>query len=142
MRSLHQSEGIADSQQSRSFELALARRHRCSKASGPRYHRDSFTIVCRLPCGTAANAQTLDTGSGGFRTVSNVATLSAQKAVEGLLASSSDINASVVDDTVVQQNCSLHIRGNLLGNLTIESGAKVVVEGSVDGKIVNKGGRL
>jgi alanine racemase len=74
--------------------------------------------------------------------VSNVATLSAQKAVEGLLASSSDINGSVLDDTVVQQNCSLHIRGNLLGNLTIESGAKVVVEGSVDGKIVNKGGRL
>ena len=74
--------------------------------------------------------------------MSNVATLSAQKAVERLLASSSDINGSVLDDTVVQQNCSLHIRGNLLANLTIESGAKVVVEGSVDGKIVNKGGRL
>jgi alanine racemase len=74
--------------------------------------------------------------------VSSVATLSAQKAVEGLLASSSDINGSVLDDTVVQKNCSLHIRGNLLGNLTIESGAKVVVEGSVDGKIVNRGGRL
>jgi alanine racemase len=74
--------------------------------------------------------------------VSNVAALSAQKAVEALLASSADINDSVLDDTVVQKNCSLHIRGNLLGNLTIESGAKVVVEGSVDGKIVNKGGRL
>ena len=81
-------------------------------------------------------------GSWGFQTVSNVVTLSAQKAVEGLLASSSDINGSVLDDTVVQTNCSLHIRGNLLGNLTIESGAKVVVEGSVDGKIVNRGGRL
>ena len=56
--------------------------------------------------------------------------------------SSSDINGSVIDDTVVQKNCSLHIRGNLLGNLTIESGAKVVVEGSVDGKIINRGGRL
>jgi alanine racemase len=81
-------------------------------------------------------------GSWGFQTVSNVVTLSAQKAVEGLLASSSDINGSVLDDTVVQTNCSLHIRGNLLGNLTIESGAKVVVEGSVDGKIVNRGGKL
>jgi alanine racemase len=80
--------------------------------------------------------------AGVFRTVSNVATLSAQKAVEGLLASSSDINGTVLDDTVVQKNCSLHIRGNLLGNLTIESGAKVVVEGSVDGKIVNRGGTL
>jgi alanine racemase len=72
----------------------------------------------------------------------NVATLSAQKAVEGLLAASSDILGSVLDDTVVQENCSLHIRGNLLGNLTIETGAKVVVEGSVEGKIVNRGGRL
>ncbi|MGB7276417.1 MAG: alanine racemase [Pseudolabrys sp.] len=89
------------------------------------------------------NAQRLIRAAGVFRTVSkNVATHSARKAVEGLLASSSDINGSVLDDTVVQKNCSLHIRGNLLGDLTIESGAKVVVEGSVDGKIVNKGGRL
>ena len=79
---------------------------------------------------------------GVFQIVSNVVTLPAQKAVEGLLASSSDINGSVLDDTIVQTNCSLHIRGNLLGNLTIETGAKVVVEGSVDGKIVNKGGKL
>jgi hypothetical protein len=76
--------------------------------------------------------------------VPNVATLSAQKAVEGLLvvSSSSDINGSVIDDTIVQKNCSLHIRGNLLGRLTIESGAKVVIEGSVDGKIINRGGKL
>jgi len=74
--------------------------------------------------------------------VSNVVTLSKQEAVKGLLASSSDINGTVLDDTVVQTNCSLHIRGNLLGNLTIESGAEVVVEGSVDGKIVNRGGKL
>ena len=73
-----------------------------------------------------------------------VATLSVQKAAEGLTlaASSSDINATVVDDTIVQKNCSLHIRGNLLANLTIESGAKVVVEGAVEGKIINKGGKL
>jgi len=81
--------------------------------------------------------------AGGFRVVSNnVAALSAQEAVDGLLASSSDIDGSIFDDTVVQENCSLHIRGNLLGNLTIEAGAKVVVEGSVDGKIVNRGGKL
>jgi len=76
--------------------------------------------------------------------VSIVATLSEQKATGGLsfVGRSSDINGTVIDDTVVQKNCSLHIRGNLLANLTIESGAKVVVEGSVEGKIVNKGGRL
>src|SRR5215475_4515332 len=80
--------------------------------------------------------------AGIFRAVSNVATLSTQKAVEGLVANSSDINGSVLDDTVVQKNCSLHIRGNLLGNLTIELGAKVIIEGSVDGKIINRGGQL
>ena len=76
--------------------------------------------------------------------MSIVATLSEQKAAEALplAASTSDINGTVIDDTVVQKNCSLPIRGNLLANLTIESGAKVVVEGAVEGKIVNKGGRL
>jgi alanine racemase len=70
--------------------------------------------------------------------------LSAQKAEEGLLlvTGSSDINSSVVNDTIVQTNCFLHVRGNLLGNLTIEPGAKVIVEGSVAGKIINRGGRL
>ena len=69
---------------------------------------------------------------------------SEQKAEEGLLlvTGSSDINSSVVNDTIVQKNCLLHVRGNLLGNLTIEPGAKVIVEGSVAGKITNRGGRL
>src|SRR4029450_4103235 len=75
---------------------------------------------------------------------SSLPPLSGQKAGEDLplVVSSSDINGSVIDDTVVQKNCSLHIRGNLLANLTIEPGAKVVVEGLVDGKIINRGGRL
>jgi len=70
--------------------------------------------------------------------------LSVQKADEGLLlvSSASDIHGSVVNDTIVQKNCSLHVHGNLLGSLTIEPGANVVVEGSVDGKIINRGGRL
>jgi alanine racemase len=70
--------------------------------------------------------------------------LAAQKAEDGplLISASSDVHGSIVSDTVVQKNCTLHVRGNLLGSLTIESGASVVVEGSVDGKIVNKGGRL
>ena len=69
---------------------------------------------------------------------------SEQKAEEGLLlvTGSSDIKSSVVNDTIVQKNCLLHVRGNLLGNLTIEPGAKVIVEGSVAGKITNRGGRL
>jgi alanine racemase len=70
--------------------------------------------------------------------------LSAQKVVEGplLFSGSSDINGSVVNDTVVQGNSSLHIRGSVKGSLTIERGANVIVEGSIDGKVINNGGRL
>jgi alanine racemase len=59
-----------------------------------------------------------------------------------LVNSSSDINGSVLNDTIVRENCSLHVRGNLHGNLTIAPGATVVVDGSVDGRIINRGGRL
>jgi alanine racemase len=59
-----------------------------------------------------------------------------------LVSGASEINGSLLNNTIVQQNCSLHVRGNLRGNLTIEPGATVVVEGSVDGKIINRGGRL
>jgi alanine racemase len=48
----------------------------------------------------------------------------------------------VLSDTIVQRNCTLHVRGNLVGRLVIEPGASVVVDGSVDGRIINKGGRL
>jgi alanine racemase len=70
--------------------------------------------------------------------------LAAQQAEDGplLISSPSDIHGSVVNDTIVLRNCSLHVRGNVLGSLTIEHGANVIVEGSVDGKIVNRGGRL
>ena len=59
-----------------------------------------------------------------------------------LVSGSSDIQGSVLNDTVVQRNSSLHVHGNLRGSLTIEAGANVIVEGSVDGKVVNRGGRL
>ena len=59
-----------------------------------------------------------------------------------LVSSPSEVNGSVLNDTIVQENCSLHVRGNILGNLTIEPGATVVVEGSVDGRIINRGGSL
>jgi alanine racemase len=59
-----------------------------------------------------------------------------------VVKSSSEVHGSVASDTLVQRNCTLHIRGNLLGSLTIEPGANVIVDGSVDGKITNKGGRL
>ena len=59
-----------------------------------------------------------------------------------LVTSSLDINGSVLNDTIVQRNCFLHIHGNLKGSLTIEPNANVIVEGSVDGKIIDRGGRL
>lgn len=40
IRLIHQREGIARTPKShRSLELALTRRHRCSKTCGPSYHR-------------------------------------------------------------------------------------------------------
>ena len=55
---------------------------------------------------------------------------------------SSDIAGSVSADAIVQANCFLHVRGNVVGGLTIEPGANVVVDGYVGGKIANRGGRL
>lgn len=52
------------------------------------------------------------------------------------------ISGSVATDTIVRQHCSLHVRGNLTGSLTIEKGADVVIDGAIEGKIVNRGGRL
>lgn len=69
--------------------------------------------------------------------------LSARKDAEPLLVNgSSDINGSVHNDAVVRRNSFLHVHGNLKGSLTIEEGAKVVVEGCVGGKVINRGGRL
>ena len=59
-----------------------------------------------------------------------------------LISSSSEVHGSITSDTIVQRNCTLHVSGNLLGGLTIEPGASVVVDGSIDGRIINKGGRL
>jgi alanine racemase len=59
-----------------------------------------------------------------------------------LVSSHLDITGSVLNDTVVQKQSSLHVHGNLIGSLTIEMGASVIVEGFIDGKIMNRGGRL
>ena len=78
-------------------------------------------------------------------TIEPVAERVAEQAVEPgplLVSSSSEVHGSVLSDTLVQRNCTLHVRGNLLGSLIIEPGASVVVDGSVDGRIINKGGRL
>jgi len=65
-------------------------------------------------------------------------------AVEGALIvnCATVVSGSVPTDTIVQKHCSLHVRGNLIGSLTIEEGANVLVDGSIEGKIVNRGGRL
>lgn len=59
-----------------------------------------------------------------------------------LVSNHLDVTGSLLSDTVVQTQSSLHVHGNLVGNLTIEMGANVIVEGFVDGKIINRGGRL
>jgi alanine racemase len=55
---------------------------------------------------------------------------------------STETDGSLFTDAIVQKNCSLHVRGSVSGSLTIEPGADVLVDGSVYGKIVNRGGRL
>jgi alanine racemase len=59
-----------------------------------------------------------------------------------LVRSYLEINESVQDDTIVEKNGILRIRGNIKGSLTIEKGASVIVDGSVDGKVINRGGKL
>lgn len=83
--------------------------------------------------------------SGDSRQIAMNGTMfSDQKNVEGriLISRSSEINGSLLEDTIVERNCFLHIRGNVKGSLTISEGARVVVEGSIDGKVFNKGGNL
>ena len=55
---------------------------------------------------------------------------------------STDIAGSLSADAIVRENCFLHVRGNVVGGLTIEPGAEVVGDGDVGGKIANRGGRL
>jgi alanine racemase len=59
-----------------------------------------------------------------------------------VISSSTETIGSLLTDAIVQKNCSLHVRGSVCGSLTIEPGADVVVDGSVSGKIINRGGRL
>ena len=59
-----------------------------------------------------------------------------------VITSSAEINSSLFTDAIVQKNCSVHVRGSVTGSLTIEPGADVLIDGSVYGKIINRGGRL
>ena len=59
-----------------------------------------------------------------------------------VISSSADINGSLFTDAIVQKNCSLHVWGSVSGSLTIEPGADVLIDGSVYGKIINRGSRL
>jgi alanine racemase len=59
-----------------------------------------------------------------------------------VISRSVETDGSLFSDTIVRRNCSLHVRGSVAGTLTIEPGADVLVDGTVYGKIVNRGGRL
>ena len=59
-----------------------------------------------------------------------------------VISRSTETAGSLFSDAIVRKNCSLHVRGSVSGSLTIEPGADVLVDGSVNGKIVNRGGRL
>jgi alanine racemase len=59
-----------------------------------------------------------------------------------IVSDSSVLSGPILNDVIVRTYCSLHICGDLRGSLTIEKGASVVVEGFIDGKVINKGGGL
>ena len=59
-----------------------------------------------------------------------------------VITGSAEFNGSLFTDAIVQKDCSVHVRGSVTGSLTIEFGADVLVDGSVYGKIINRGGRL
>jgi len=59
-----------------------------------------------------------------------------------VISSSTQTDGSLFTDTIVLKNCSLHVRGSVSGSLTIEPGAEVFVDGSVHGRILNRGGRV
>jgi alanine racemase len=59
-----------------------------------------------------------------------------------VISSSADIDGSLFTDAIIQKNCSVHVWGSVSGSLTIEPGADVLIDGSVYGKIINRGGRL
>lgn len=59
-----------------------------------------------------------------------------------VVSRSTETSGSLLTDTIVRKNCSLHVRGSVAGSLTIEPGADVLIDGTVQGKIVNRGGRL
>jgi hypothetical protein len=53
-----------------------------------------------------------------------------------------DIHGTIVGDALVRTNTTLHLRGVITGNLTIEKGASAIIFGTVDGRIHKLGGTV
>ena len=53
-----------------------------------------------------------------------------------------DVHGTIVGDTTVRTNNTLHLRGVITGNLTIEKGASAIIFGIVEGRIYKAGGTV
>jgi hypothetical protein len=53
-----------------------------------------------------------------------------------------DIQGTIAGDAVVLPARTLHLRGMITGNLTIEQGATAVIYGTVNGRVRKLGGTL
>ena len=53
-----------------------------------------------------------------------------------------DVHGTVVGDAIVRTNNTLHLRGVITGNLTIEKGASAIIFGTVEGRIYKAGGTV
>ena len=53
-----------------------------------------------------------------------------------------DVVGTIAGDTVVRSAHTLHLRGAITGNLTLEPGASAVIYGTVNGRVRKRGGTL
>ena len=53
-----------------------------------------------------------------------------------------DIDGTIVGDAIVRPRNTLHLRGVVTGNLTIEKGATAIIYGTVEGHIRKTGGTV
>jgi hypothetical protein len=53
-----------------------------------------------------------------------------------------DVHGTIVGNAIVRPNNTLHLRGVITGNLTIEKGASAIIFGTVEGSIRKTGGTV
>jgi hypothetical protein len=53
-----------------------------------------------------------------------------------------DVVGTIAGDALVRSAQTLHLRGSITGNLTLEPGASAIIYGTVNGRVRKRGGTL